>query len=253
MLADQKELVSYLAGATELPVEVVIPMSSAVIREGLRNGTIDVAYVSSTVGVGLEKENIAGLLLATEIKGQPYYESYWLGLAESPYQSVRDLAGKPIAFSSRTSTSGFIIPVWDLYKQGLITIKDGPEGYFGEGNVSYGVGYVSAVERVLQGSAEAAAVSNYVFDGEKHLTQKQRARLKVIDSQGPVPTHVIVARSALPDASIADLRRVLLAMNESAPELRDRIFGAPLIEADQDVHYASIREALAVIDQINNR
>ncbi len=250
MLADQKALTEFLAKTSEMPVEVVIPMSSAVIRESLRNGTVDVAYVSSTVGVNLADANIARLLLATEINGQPFYESYWLGLADSPYESVADLAGKPIAFSSRTSTSGFIIPAWDLYKQGLITAEGGPDAFFGEGNVSYGVGYVSAVERVLQGRAEAAAVSYYVFDQDKHLSVEQRSRLKVIDTQGPVPSHVLVSRATLSDEAVAELRRILLALNEQAPQLRDRIFGAPLVETDEAEHYAVTREALALIERM---
>lgn len=252
MLADQRALTDYLLQATDLPVEVIIPMSSAVIREGLRNGTIDVAYVSSTVGVGLADDAIAELLLATEINGRPHYESYWLGRADSRYESVEELAGQPIVFASRTSTSGYIIPVWDLHKQGLVTVEGGPEAFFGEGNVTYGVGYVSAVERVLQGSVEATAVSNYVFDEDKHLSAGQRSRLKIIDTQGPVPSHVIVARSALSAEAITGLRRVLHGMNDGATKLRDRIFGAPLIEVDQAEHYAVTREALDLIERINN-
>ncbi len=250
ILADQQALRRYLAETTELPVDVIIPMSSAVIREGLRNGTIDVAYVNSTVAVRLQDAGIAELLLATEIEGRPYYQSYWLGLADSPFQSVEDLRGRPIAFSSRTSTSGYIIPTWDLHKRGLIDLESGPEGFFGEGNVSYGVGYVSAVERVLQGRADAAAVSYYVFDKDKHLSLDQRQRLKVIGSQGPVPSHVIVVRSAIGQEAIAELRRVIREMNGNAPDLRDRVFGAPLIEVNPEEHFAVTREALQVIEQL---
>ena len=99
---------------------------------------------------------------AGEIDGKTSYKSYWVTLKEKPYQSVKDLQGKPIAFSGKTSTSGYVIPLWDLRQKNLISDSGKAEEFFGAGNVWFGSGYVSAVERVLNGDAEAAAVSYYV-------------------------------------------------------------------------------------------
>jgi phosphonate transport system substrate-binding protein len=250
LLADQRIFADWLRDSGSLPAEVIIPMSGAVIREGLRNGTIDVAWVNSTVAVRLEDDGIAELLLASLIDGKPHYLSYWLSLADRPYQSVEDLRGKTVAFSSKTSTSGCIIPLWDLHKRGLLSLSEGPEGFFGKGNVSYGVGYVSAVERVLQGRSEAAAVSYYVFEKDKHLSEEQRGRLRVVGSQGPVPSHVLVVRSALDPESKSKLRNMMLSLNEKHPDLRDRLFGAPLVEVDPVQHLAVTREALRVVEQL---
>ena len=46
------------------------------------------------------------------------YNSIWLSLKNKPYKSISELKGKPVAFASRSSTSGFLIPTWDLAKQG---------------------------------------------------------------------------------------------------------------------------------------
>lgn len=247
MLADRTALQDYLSRDLEHPVEAIVPLSSAVIYEGLKNGTIDLAYLSSTAAANLMTSGTIDILLAELIDGEPHYQSYWISRQDAPYESIADLRNQPIAFSSRTSTSGFLIPTWDLYTQGLIDTETGPEGFFGAGNVFYGVGYVSAAERVLDGSAEAAAVSYYVLDQDKHLSADQRARLKVIDTQGPVPSHVIVVRSALSPEDREALRASLLDMNEKAPELRDRIFGAPLAPAEADSHLRITREALALM------
>lgn len=244
MIEDREAIQKYLSESTGKPVKAIVPMSSAVIHAGLQNGSIDLAYLSSTAAAKLMESDMVDILLAELIKGQPYYRSYWIGLKGSSYESIADLEGKPIAFSSRTSTSGFLIPVWDLYKQGLIDLEKGPTGFFGEDNVFYGVGYVSAAERVLEGSAEAAAVSYYVLDRDKHLSPEDRARLKVIDTQGPVPSHVVVIRSDLSDENRALLRKSLLEMNTKAPDLRDRIFGAPLAPAEAEQHLRSTFEAL---------
>jgi ABC-type phosphate/phosphonate transport system substrate-binding protein len=109
------------------------------------------------------------------------------------------------------------------------------------------VGYVSAAERVLNGTAEAAAVSYYVLDKDKHLTAEQRAQLKVIDAQGPVPSHVIVIRSAVSEADRDALREAFLNMNTKATELRDRIFGAPLAPTTAEEHLQNTLEALELM------
>ncbi|NBB79165.1 MAG: PhnD/SsuA/transferrin family substrate-binding protein, partial [Verrucomicrobia bacterium] len=109
MLEDRKAIEAYLSESIDKPVEAIVPISSAVIYEGLKNGSIDIAYLSSTAAAKLVETGDINILLAELIDGQPSYESYWIGRKDAPYNSVADLEGKPIAFSSRTSTSGFLI------------------------------------------------------------------------------------------------------------------------------------------------
>ena len=244
MLHERKTLSDFLGKQLGKPVEVIVPLSSSVIIEGFANGTIDLGYLSATDMVAAQKRNVAQILLAGEIDGKNSYRSYWVSLKEKPYDSVDDLKGKPIAFASKTSTSGYLIPMWELKEKGLITGAD-PEAYFGKGNVFYGTGYVSAIERVLNNQAEAAAVSYYVLDRDKHLTVEQRAKLKKVTEQGPVPTHVIAVRSSISDADRATLRKALETMNEgSNTELRDKVFTSKLIEVNPEEHLRSIRGAL---------
>ncbi len=251
MLEEKRNLSAYLSKKLARDVEVLIPLSSAVIIEGFANGTIDIGYLSSTGAVTAIEKNAADVLLANEIEGKPYYLSYWIALKDKPYDSVEDLRGQPIAFSSRTSTSGFIIPTWDLYKKGLIASTEQPEDFFGKGNVYYGVGYVSAADRVLEGQAEAAAVSYYVLDKDKHLSAAKRARLKMVASQGPVPTHVIVIRRSIDANDRSLLKDALLALNGEDPDLRDKVFTTRLIVSDGDKHLKSIREAINFVSSMH--
>lgn len=245
MLEEQEALEAFLSERLGQPVSVMIPLSGSVILEGFANGTIDVGYISATEMVYARDEESADLLLAGEINGEPSYKSYWVSLKDKPYTSVADLKGKPIAFSSRTSTSGFIIPFWDLHQKDLIAADGKPEDFFGAGNVWYGVGYVSAIERVLAGEAEAAAVSYYVLDENRHLNDEQKARLKKVTEQGPVPTHVLAASTHLSEADRATLKEALLEFNSEAhATLRDKLFSSKLIEVSTDEHLNSIAEAI---------
>jgi phosphonate transport system substrate-binding protein len=246
MIAERAQLSEYLSKELGKPVEVIVPLSSAVILEGLSNGTIDLAYLAATDMLNAINEQTGALLLAGEIDGKTSYQSYWVTLKEKPYRSVADLKGKPIAFSSKTSTSGYVIPLWDLHQKNLISDSGNAEEFFGAGNVWFGSGYVSAVERVLNGDAEAAAVSYYVLDKDKHLTQEQRQKLRPLAAQGPVPTHVIAIRSQISDPDRTALREALLGMDKGNPELRDRVFTSRLVEVDAATHLGSLREAIAL-------
>ncbi len=244
MLQERKTLSDFLSQKLAKPVEVIVPLSSSVIIEGFANGTVDLGYLSATDMVVAQKRNAGQILLAGEIDGRNSYQSYWLALKEKPYSKVEDLKGKPVAFASKTSTSGYLIPIYDLKEQGLLK-EPNPEAFFGAGNLFYGTGYVSAVERVLNGQAEAAAVSYYVLDKDKHLTVAQRAKLKKVAEQGPVPTHVIAIRSSISAADRETLRKALETMNEKENvELRDKVFTSKLVEVDPEEHLQAIRKAL---------
>lgn len=251
LLEEQRALESFLGDRLGIRVRVIVPLSTAVIVEGFANGTVDLAYLSATDMARIRTRGTASLLLAGEFPGgRTSYQSYWLTLRDKPYASIEDLRGQPVAFASRTSTSGFLVPLRDLHQRGLVGDDGALEPFFGRGNVLFGVGYVSAVERVFSGEAEAAAVSDYVFNEDKHLSAEQRSRLRVLQSQGPVPSHVLAVRTALPAADHAALQAALLSLNE-APHttLRDRVFTTKLVQVDADAHLAPLVDALALAER----
>jgi phosphonate transport system substrate-binding protein len=251
MLAEKKALEAFLSDELGRKVEVIIPLAPAVIMEGMANGTVDLAYVSATEMLMAYNTGAAEILVAGEINGKTSYQSYWVALSDKPYSGVSDLAGRPVAFASRTSTSGCIIPHWDLIRKGHLPERADPEQFFGKGNVHYGTGYVSAVDRVLRGEVEAAAVSYYVLDEDKHLSPADRSRLKKVAEQGPVPTHVIAVRAGLSQSDRALLRRAILKLNEPGQEeLRDKVFTSRVVEVDPEEHLASLREALILTGRL---
>lgn len=248
MIAERDALSRALGETLSRPVRVITPLSSAVIIEGLANGSIDLGYLSATDMVNARQADAADLLLAGLINGQPQYQSVWLCLAHRPYQSIDDLRDQPIAFASRSSTSGYVVPLLEMKKRGLI--ENDPAEFFG--NVWFGSGYVSAVERVLAGEAEAAAVSDYVFHGDKHLTPEQKAKLKLLTTQGSVPTHVIAVSRRLDAGSRDTLREALLELGRRDPDLQKTVFTSELAEIDANRHLAPVVAALELVRQARN-
>lgn len=244
MSRERTELAQFLGSELKKEVSVVVPLSSAVILEGLANGTIDVAFLGSVDMLQAKDRGLATAPLAFRIDGKTTYESYVVSLKEKPFKSVEDLKGQPFAFSSRTSTSGFLIPLSGMMGRGLIPKGGQPEAFFGEKNVRFGTGYVSAIEQVLQGSAVGAAVSDYVLLKDKHLTPDQIARLKVVDKFGPVPTHVLALRKGLQD--LESVTKALLKLNQRPHQkLRDQVFNGELVKINEAKHLAPTQSALS--------
>lgn len=245
MLEEKKTLETYLSTKLNRPVQVIIPSDSSIVVESFRNGTLDLGYLSSTDAARNLDQDTASILLVHLKNGSPHYQSIWLSKKEKSFSSISELRNKPVAFASRSSTSGYLIPTWDMMKKGLIGPEYALTDFFSL--TLYGTGYVSAVEKVLSGEVEAAAVSDYVFKGDnRYLSDEQKAKLRIIQEQGPVPAHTLCARSSLSPSDLKVLQRSFLSMNDENPELRDRIFNGKLVVVNQDDHLKVTREALAL-------
>lgn len=248
-LAARDRLAAFLGERLRREVQVVVPSSSQVVVEGMRGGAIDLAYLSS--GDLARHRATVDLLLATEIDGKTSYASYWVARIGSRVNAVGDLEGQPVVFASRTSIPGFVVPLWDLRQTGRIGPDGRPEDFFGEGNVLFGAGCVSAIEKVLAGEAVAAAVSSFVLDGEEHFDEEVRVGLKVVDTQGPVPTDVLATRRGLDERTRTALREALLALD--APERRDlraALFESRLVAVDADDHLIDLGSAIEFAERI---
>ena len=245
MLAEKHDLEKFLSAKLKRAVEVIIPTDSATVVESFRNGTLDLGYLSSTDAARNLDQKTASILLVHLKNGKPHYNSVWLSLKDKPYESITELKGKPVAFASRSSTSGFLIPTWDLSQKGIVGSDSSLTDYFSQ--TIYGTGYVSAVEKVLSREVEAAAVSDYVFKGDnKYLSDAQKSKLKIIQEQGPVPAHTLCVRGTLSENDKEFLQQAFLEINQENPELRDRIFNGELVLVEENEHLRVTREALAV-------
>ena len=245
MLSEKEALEKHLSAKLNRTVEVLIPSDSSVVVESFRNGTLDLGYLSSTDAARNLDQDTASILLIHLKNEKPHYQSVWLSLSEKPYQSISELAGKPVAFASRSSTSGYLIPSWDLAQKGHIGPDRSLTDFFSE--VLYGTGYVSAVEKVLSGEVEVAAVSDYVFNGDnKYLSDEQKSRLRIVQQQGPVPSHTLCIRSSISREDAAIIEAALLDMNHESPALRDQVFNGELVKVEPNEHLRVTREAIEV-------
>ncbi|TXD36013.1 phosphate/phosphite/phosphonate ABC transporter substrate-binding protein [Lujinxingia vulgaris] len=236
---DAERMAEFIEEQTGYEVEIFLPTNYSAVVEALRSDNADVAYFSGLPYLVAHENAGAELLVVEERGGNPFYYSQWYALADSDIESIADLKGRSIAFTSPTSTSGYLFPLGKVIDEGHLTADQDPTEFFS--NVTYAGGYQQALLALVNGTVDAAAASDYAL--EQYLDEEQRAKVKVIERQGPVPTHGIAIRGDLPQEVKDKVRDALLALNEPEnAELLKSVYGAEsLIERSHDEHVGELQ------------
>jgi len=185
-------------------VEIYVPSSYAAVVESLRFGHAHVAFMSAwpaQLAVRLGGAEVALAEMRQVLHGKekvdaPYYYSYWVVLPDSPYKDLQSLKGKSACFPSPISTSGFVAPIGRLVELNLLQPGEGkeadPKAYFKE--VLFGGGYGQCWQALKQGQVDATVIAG---DVSEKLYNEVLSGTRIIESQGPIPSHAIVLSKEL--------------------------------------------------------
>ncbi len=242
---DVEALADYMTEKTDIKSEVFLPTSYASVVEALRSDNADVAYFSGWPYLVAHREAGVELVAAEVRNGNPFYHSQWYVAKDSGIETLSDLKGKSVAFTSPTSTSGYLFPVAKMIEETEMETGGDPKKFFSQ--VIYAGGYEQALKSLVHGKVDAAAVSDYAFD--QYLTEDERAGIRVLSRQGPVPTHGIAVRSELPDEVKDKIKTAILDLNKPENQaLLESIYGAKELAArSHDEHVAPLEEALELV------
>jgi phosphonate transport system substrate-binding protein len=246
-----KAVTAFLSKELQQPVEAVFGDDTAAV-EALRANRADVAFLSSRPALKAEQLANARLYLAevrSTYSGGHTYKSIFVVPKNSPLKSgteeatLNQLKGKKMVFTSPTSGSGFIFPVAELVQQKLVPDRDRLNGFFGQ--VTYGGGYEKALQAVLRGQADVAAVSEYTL-GSPYITPAEASTLRVLYSISGVPAHGIAIDDDVPVTMRKQLIAAMLKLNQPANNqlLKSLYNSTELVEVNHDKHLKPIREAL---------
>lgn len=246
-----RAVTEFLSKELQQPVEAVFGDDTAAV-EALRANRADVAFLSSRPALKAQQLANARLYLAevrSTYSGGHTYKSIFVVAKDSQLKSgtgvgtLSQLKGKKIAFTSPTSGSGFIFPVAELVEQKLVPDRDRLNGFFGQ--VTYGGGYDKALQAVLKGQADVAAVSEYTL-GSPYITPAEASTLRVLYSISGVPAHGVSIDDDVPAATRTKLIAAMLKLNQPAnnPLLKSLYNSTELVKVDHDQHLAPIQVAL---------
>lgn len=257
---DAKAVGEFLSKELGRPVEIVVPTSYSASVQALISKKADVAYVSSIPFLLAKRDGNAELLLAEvrpDAQGQNRtdYDSIFVVRKDSSLQSMEDLINNAgdlrFCFTSRTSTSGYVMAYRRLVNEGLLEPGQDPSTVFAA--VDFGGSYTQALQQVIDNRADACAVSFYTMEGDsadKYLKKAEREQLRILARTPGVPTHLICVRGGMEASEKDAIKTALLKLSEEQSELLSDVYGAKqLKEVDPDAHIKSAVEAMEYLGE----
>lgn len=252
--AQRKPLQDLLEAELDMPVNVTIATDYNALIEGMASEQIHVGLLATTAYVLAADEGSAEAILKSlrydvddmgvKQKDQPKVSGYYsqlLAHKDSGITSVADLAGKKIAISSFTSTSGFVWPA-NLLADAGIDPESGVEW------INAG-GHDNAVLAVFNGEADAAFTfkdARTLFEDEDNYADIQ-ATCKFIMNTSIIPNDTISVIPNLKSSLKDDVKAAFLAIadSEAGLEIIRAIYSHEGYAEAKDSDYDEVRTYLA--------
>ncbi|MBM4421209.1 MAG: phosphate/phosphite/phosphonate ABC transporter substrate-binding protein [Chloroflexi bacterium] len=225
--ADAKELATRLGQRLGRGVEIVFPTTYGGVIESLRFGHAAAGFMSAWpallaqkhAGATVDLAEVREVVIGQDKVEKPFYYSYWVVRKDSPAARLTDLRGKRAAFPSNLSTSGYVAPLARMIELGLVSSAPGrsadPSAFFGPGNVVFAGGYQQGWEALKAGQVDATVIAG---DVSESLYREVLANTRVVEQQGPIPSHAVVLSKELDGQTREQLVTALLELG--TPELR---------------------------------
>lgn len=134
-----------------VPVELFPAPDYAGVIQGLVAGQLDFAGLGASAYAAIylqDPEAVDPVFVAAEADGSTGYVAVMYTRADSGIMSLEDMRGRSLAYADPNSTSGFLVPQFELRQQGIIDTE-----YFS--STGFGGGHEQAVVAVLQGQYDA--------------------------------------------------------------------------------------------------
>lgn len=140
-----------LEARLSIPVELYPASDYAGVMQGLISKNLEYAGLGSAgyAGIAIQDPDAVEPLVTTEqVDGSLGYYSVMYVRADSPYKSLDDLKDKTLAFADPNSTSGYLVPSYELKAGG-----NDPKKFFGK--TGFAGGHEQAVIAVLNNQYDA--------------------------------------------------------------------------------------------------
>lgn len=192
------------------PVRAFYATDYAGIIEAMRRGRVDFAWFGATSGI-LAHQEAGAIPFAVGVNretGSAEYHSNFIVRADSPIQSFAELEGKNLAFVDPASTSGGVVPTFEV----LRATGKMPEDFFGR--IQFAGTHDASVMAVSNGSVDAGVVGDFLFDAMVERGLIKREDFRVLHTSDPVPGPPMMIRAALGEELRAQLIDIFTTIHE---------------------------------------
>ncbi|MBD1943646.1 phosphate/phosphite/phosphonate ABC transporter substrate-binding protein [Coleofasciculus sp. FACHB-712] len=199
-------LADYLSKTLGKPVKFQITKDYDTSIDLLVTGKVEMAFLGplSYVKAHLRDPQIKPIVAPIErTTGRPWYTSAIVVNNASGIKTIKDLKGKRFAFVSKSSASGYLVPLAYFQDIGI-----NPERDFA--TVKYAGSHNKAKADLLAGKVDAIA-----DDKRSYLQQQKEGNIdplkyKIIWESDPIPLSPIVVSSKLPSQLVINLKKAFV-------------------------------------------
>ncbi|MEM2759584.1 MAG: phosphate/phosphite/phosphonate ABC transporter substrate-binding protein [Nitrososphaerales archaeon] len=253
-----KDLEKFLEQKTGYDIQIYVPTTYAGAVEALRFNKVDLAFMSAwpsylaskKAGADLGLAEVREVIIDEQMRAETYYYSYWVVKKDSPYQSLEQLKGKRAAFPSALSTSGYVAPMGRMVELGYLTTEQGkevdPKQFFSE--VFFAGGYAQAWEALKNDKVDVTIIAG---DVSEKLYREVLDNTRVLEQQGPIPSHGVVFNKDMDPKVKEDMKKALLELgkDDSTRSIMRKLISAIFVgfkETNSETHLGMLSKALEV-------
>ncbi|MBT4864251.1 MAG: phosphate/phosphite/phosphonate ABC transporter substrate-binding protein [Planctomycetaceae bacterium] len=209
-LAERYEpLRRYLSESLGLRCELVFYENYLAIVEAFGDGSIDLAYFGGLTFVQAMAAFDAVPLVMRDVDSR--FTSYVVARADSTETDLAGYKNSAIAFGSRLSTSGHLMPRYFLAEQDIT-----PETFFSK--VHYSATHDATVEGVRDGTAEIGVVNSLIFNSMVADGRIEEGEFHIVWETPPYSNYVWAVQPSLGKTGRKKLRDAFLALSPSTEE-----------------------------------
>ncbi|MFB5645379.1 MAG: phosphate/phosphite/phosphonate ABC transporter substrate-binding protein [Nitrosopumilaceae archaeon] len=253
-------LEKFLEEKLDVDVEVVVPTNYETIIEGMRFGHIDAAFMDTGPAWITHARTGAEAVLAEVVQGKVNYQAtVWTKADNDSINSLKDVIGKKVAFTSITGSSGFVRPMGALVTSGDVEIQGDDIVALESALVNsfeaytFAGGYKAALELLLNDNVDVAFGSDIA--PQKYLDHEDQVKLRAVTTIGPVPSHVFMVSSDMSDSTRDALVGAMVQLNfeENNGILRDLYGAEALLPTTTEMHigdFGKYIDSLTGLDQL---
>lgn len=203
-------LAEYLTKTLGRPVQFEIAKDYDTAVDLLVEGKVDLAFLGAVTYVKARLRNPQVQPLVAPIEkttGRPWYTSAIVVNSAKGIEKLEDLKGKRFGFVTKSSTSGYLVPMAHFKDLGIDPDRDFAA-------VNYAGSHDKSKAALIAGEVDAIA------DDKRSLLAQQKAgkldpsKYKIIWESQPIPNTPIVASSKLSQPLILELKKAFI----NAPE-----------------------------------
>lgn len=237
----EEELAEKLGREVELEI---YPNYNAVV-EAINYSHVDLAFLGPTTYLIAHEQSGAEAILTPLINGEPYYYSYIVTHADNPWETLDDLLAEvgdiDFAFASISSTSGSIIPSYELLQRGVFQSEDDHEF----NSVVYTGSHDVTAQQVQNKLVDAGGIDSAIFHSLVARGDIDESQFRVLWQSEQLYQYPWVVPAGTDRQLIEDIQEVFLNITD------DRILsvfgGASGFVITDPENYENVRNAIYAV------